>query len=113
MVFSCIEVIKISFSVIFNKDIHALRGLHDFSTKKVSASGLFGPDTHQGALPLGPTPGALPPGSRAYFRGGTHQSDVPATKHLRHRGLSVTGATKKIGGLSVTEQRLRGLAVRV
>ena len=47
--------------------------------------------------------------------GGTHISEwrTSATKHLRHRGLSVTRATKKIGGLSVTNQRLWGLSVIV
>ena len=36
---------KISFSVIFNKEIHTLRGLlyHDFGTKKAPASGGFAP----------------------------------------------------------------------
>ena len=33
-VFSCIKIIKMSFSVIFNEEIHALEGFyHDFSTK--------------------------------------------------------------------------------
>ena len=50
---------------------------------------------------LGPGPG-----------GCTHISEwhTSATKHLRHKGLSVTGGTKKIGGLSVTDQRLWGLS---
>ena len=45
-------VIKISFSVIFNKEMHALRGFpHDFSTKKASASGALPPDPTKGLCP--------------------------------------------------------------
>ena len=34
---------------------------HNFSTKKVSASGGFAPDLHQGAPPPGPLPGGAAP----------------------------------------------------
>ena len=42
-----------------------------------------------------------------------YQSDVQVLPSTSDRGLSATGATKKIGGISVTDQRLWGLSVRV
>ena len=42
-----------SFSVIFNKEIHALRGL--------LSQGASPPDPHQGAPPPGPPPGGAAP----------------------------------------------------
>ena len=58
-VFSCIGVIKNSFSVTFNELWEGF--YHNFSTKKASASGGFAPDPHQGTLPTGPPPGVTVP----------------------------------------------------
>ena len=66
-VFSCIKVIKISFSVIFNEEILLWKGFYQLSIKKASFRGLFpltptkcSLDPHRGHCPVDPQ-GSLPP----------------------------------------------------
>ena len=70
-VFPYIGVIKISFSVIFNKEIHALIGFIFFTIlalKRRQLQRALPPDPHQRALPPDPCQGALPPGLPRYLR---------------------------------------------